>query len=403
MIRSGRDPLLDEAWAELSDLEATPGGVALMVAMVRASRGQNDEVAALKWLERYLPISERLGLLEPTARGIMGRGVVLLNFGRPREGLVLLRGAHAFALANDLHDVEFNARVLMTFYEQWGEPVRGLELGREGFEIGTRRSSRVYGFGMVGNSVICALRVGEWDWAAGLLDEWLSIEVTSTGWAEFFVDRAILRALRGVDPATDIDEARPAAGHDHGSAVRVVRPLRACLGRAGHGRSRGGTHARSASVGDHRLLPAARYASRGAGRRCGPGTWGRPRRSSRGSKQPGSGVLPCRSIGSPRGPASPRSGATDPEALAGFRESLKAYRGLGLAFDEAAAAVDMATLLRAPEREAPDVVAAISAARETLTRIGARPFLAQLDKVPAVTGSPAAPGPRPSATITESV
>jgi hypothetical protein len=68
-----------------------------------------------------------------------------------------------------------------------------------------------------------------------------------------------------------------------------------------------------------------------------------------------------------------------PAALAGYREALRAYRKLGLAFDEAAAAVDMAILLRPPERDATDVVAAIGAARETLERLGARPFLARLD------------------------
>ena len=92
-----------------------------------------------------------------------------------------------------------------------------------------------------------------------------------------------------------------------------------------------------------------------------------------------------------------------PEALAGFREAVRAYRGLGLAFDEAAAAVDMATLLGAPERDAPDVVAAINAARETLTRLGARPFLVQLDKVLAATGSPAAPAAGRATTVRESV
>ena len=68
-----------------------------------------------------------------------------------------------------------------------------------------------------------------------------------------------------------------------------------------------------------------------------------------------------------------------PAALAGYREALRAYRKLGLAFDEAAAAVDMAILLRSPERDASDVVTAIGVARETLERLGARPFLARLD------------------------
>ena len=68
-----------------------------------------------------------------------------------------------------------------------------------------------------------------------------------------------------------------------------------------------------------------------------------------------------------------------PAALAGYREALRAYRKLGLAFDEAAAAVDMAVLLPSPERDAADVGMAIAAARDTLERLGARPFLARLD------------------------
>ena len=67
------------------------------------------------------------------------------------------------------------------------------------------------------------------------------------------------------------------------------------------------------------------------------------------------------------------------EALAGYREALRAYSNLGLAFEAAAAAVDMATLLPSPEREASDVTAAMAGARDTLTRLGARPFLDRLD------------------------
>jgi hypothetical protein len=69
-----------------------------------------------------------------------------------------------------------------------------------------------------------------------------------------------------------------------------------------------------------------------------------------------------------------------PEALAGYREALRTYRQLGLAFEEAAATVDMATLLPLPERDAADVTAAVTAVRETLRRLGARPFLARLNE-----------------------
>jgi hypothetical protein len=56
-------------------------------------------------------------------------------------------------------------------------------------------------------------------------------------------------------------------------------------------------------------------------------------------------------------------------------------------FDEALAALDMAILLVPTEREMPEAASVIDAARETLSRIGARPFLARLDAGPVATVS----------------
>ncbi len=91
------------------------------------------------------------------------------------------------------------------------------------------------------------------------------------------------------------------------------------------------------------------------------------------------------------GPCSPRTGSCaragidalegrGAAAVAGYREAMRAYRQLGLVFEEAAAAVDMATLLAPEELDAPDVIAAIAAARVTLERLRARPFLERLDE-----------------------
>ena len=394
--------LLEAAWSEFSDLEATPAGVELMVATVRANRGQNDSESALAWLERYLPISERLGLLEPTARGIMGRGVVLLNANRPREGLVLLRGAHQFALANELSDVEWNARVLITFFEQWGEPSAGLALGREGIEIGRRIGSRIYEAGMVGNSVISAFRVGEWEWAASLLDEWLGMEITSAAWAEFFVDRAVLRSLRGEPASDDIAEvARLRATITDPQYESYHLYARAWAAFAvGDGAATRELTERAAAITDYfapLALPLGVRAALWSGdlkgadaavsRFLDAGFWGPALELDRQAARAGLAAL----------------AGNGAEALAGFREALKGYRGLGLAFDEAAAAVDMATLLNSPEREAPDVVTAINSARETLMGLGARPFLDQLDRVASGTGNSPAPGARRAATVRESV
>ena len=72
------------------------------------------------------------------------------------------------------------------------------------------------------------------------------------------------------------------------------------------------------------------------------------------------------------------------DAIAGYREALRGWRQLGLAFDEALAALDLAILLAPTEREMAEAPAAIDAARETLARIEARPLLARLDAGPTV-------------------
>ena len=72
------------------------------------------------------------------------------------------------------------------------------------------------------------------------------------------------------------------------------------------------------------------------------------------------------------------------EAIAGYREVLRGWTQLGLALDHAMAALDMAVLLAPTEREMVEAPAAIETARETLTRLGARPFLARLEEAQSV-------------------
>ena len=369
--------MLLKTWDEFSDLEETPAGVAMMASLVRAYRGLNDPSAALAWVNRYLPISERLDLLDETTRGIMSRGAALVVGGRPREGIVLLRGAHQMAMTHDL-DVELNARVLLAFNEQWGEPAAGLALGREGMEIAQRKGSRSYGLLMVGNAIIVAFRVGEWDWTAATLDDWLAMEGTPSGWTELHADRAILRSLRGEDATADIEEAATLRAQitdpQYESYERLARAWMAfATGDLDGARKEAERAAAVTSYFAPLSLPLAARAALWAGdaadaRRLveqlqGIAFWGLALEADRAAMAAGVAALEGRGS----------------ESLAGYRDSLRAYRQLGLAFDEAAAVVDMATLLPAPERDAPDIVAAVAAARETLERLGARPFLARLD------------------------
>jgi hypothetical protein len=66
------------------------------------------------------------------------------------------------------------------------------------------------------------------------------------------------------------------------------------------------------------------------------------------------------------------------EAFAGFMDALRSFEDLGLRFDGAAGAVDMAVLLPGIESESAAAAEAISAARATLEQLNARPYLDHL-------------------------
>jgi class 3 adenylate cyclase/tetratricopeptide (TPR) repeat protein len=389
--------MIESLWAEFSDLEQTAAGVALMDRFVRVYRGLADGQHALEWANRVLPIAERVGDLESITSGLVGRGVSLLIVGRPREGVVLLRGAHQLALANELRDTETACRILLTFYEQWGDPAAGLALGQEGLEIGRRIGSRVYRFQMVGNSVICALRVGEWDWAGAVLEEWLEDSDESSTWIEFHVDRALLHAHRGMDVTADLDTAaRLMAGvtdPQFQSYVLFGRAVAAML----TGEYAAAIEQAERAVADTSFFsslayPVAARAALWAGdaataRRlrdteAASGDWGPVLEADRTRIEAGIAALEAR-------PA---------EALTGFLDALRAYSQLNLPFEEAACAVDLAVLLPGAVRESAAAAAAVEAARETLTRLGAAPFLARLDAAQAATNgaSGTATGARPN-------
>ena len=127
-------PLLRDAWQEFSDLEGTEGGVALMLHTAR-TLSAIDDGESLEWVERLLPVAERLDLLEYTSRGLGLLSGILYRLGRPRQALILLRGAHELAVANGFAETEQNTRTSLSFFEQFNDPAAGLAMARDGLAI----------------------------------------------------------------------------------------------------------------------------------------------------------------------------------------------------------------------------------------------------------------------------
>ena len=370
---------LQAAWEEFSDLEEAPAGVALMLEMASAHIAANDDLTALTWLERLLPVSERLDLLGQTAAALQRLSTLLFRLDRPREALILQRGTHELALANDLERVHLSTRTVLTFYEQFADPGAGLAMAREGLEIASRLGSVAYGFGMVGNAVSCAIRVGEWAWASALLDEWLANETIGDFYLELYVDRAVMTALRGGDAAEDVAAAEGllpgTPDPQYTSYCHWARAWMALTsGRLPEAQHEAKAAARVTNYFEPITLPLAARAALWAN--DAPGATGLVEQMDRSVIRGQATELDRVALRA--GIAALEGRRTD--AIAGYREAMRGWRGLGLAFDEAMATLDMAILLAPTEREMAEAPVTIETARETFTRLGARPFLARLDE-----------------------
>jgi len=391
------------AWEEFSDLEGAPAGVRIMLAISSGYMGTNDYGAAAAWIERSLPIAERLDLLPQIAEGLSRLSGTLYRTNRPREALILLRGVHELAVANGLVDVDRATRTQLTFYEQYADPAAGLAMAREGLEFAGRRGLLSFGFMMVGNAASCSIRVGEWAWASALLDEWLANEITSGVYLEFYVDRAVLTALTGGDASADLAAAAPLLGpmtdSQFTSYLHWGRAWAAFTsGHLGEARDEAVAAADVTGYFAPISLPLAVRAALWAGdaaRATGPLARleaslerGQAIEMDRATLRAGLAALEGRRA----------------DAVSGYREALRGWRALGCAFDEALAAMDMAILLRPTEREMAEASEAVDAARGILIRLGARPLIERLDAALAGTpGSSAPPSAAPDSRPTESI
>jgi class 3 adenylate cyclase len=375
---------LVEAWPEFADLEQTDAGVRLMLLRARAEARDHD-AEMLVWLDRLMPIGERLRLTPELTEALVMRGAGLFRQQRPYEGMVLLRGAHEMAVANDLETVHRRSRSLLTFYEQFSDPAAGLALAREGLEYASRTGSAAYGFLMVGNGAVCALRVGEWSWARQLVGEWLVADNGGQEFLEFHADQAVFLALTGGDPQPDIAAAyKLLPGIDDRQYTSYVHWAKAWA---------------ELASGRFEQVPGEALAAVEATNYFGPLVLPVGARASlwRGDVATAQELIDNldqafrgAQAGTMLDIATLRAGVAAlegrrSEAVAGYREALRAWKQLGCVFDEALAVIDLATLLAPTDREMPEAQAEIDAARESLAGMGAKPLLARLD---AASGQP---------------
>jgi class 3 adenylate cyclase/tetratricopeptide (TPR) repeat protein len=388
--------VLEPAAAELSDLGTHPDGVALFSQLARMLFIADDFAEAVEVADQVLAVAERHDLVPAVADTLVTKGSALDFLGRPYEGRGVVETGRRLAEANGLDSVALRARNNLCSFLGDDDPRGAMEASRGALELSRRLGERHRLCILLQNLAASALHAGEWDAAlaelGAALDEDLEAPDRVSLLAYVYAIRAARReptdalraevdALRAEVDALLGGSTEPVAIAWRGwcdawealSSGRLAAARAACLEVIpvfAQGADLAGVIAARAAVWgrdvDGARADLAGLEARGSHRRV-PAT---ERQCIR------AGILAL-------------EGRTD-EALATYRGVLRAWRDLGCAWDEALAAIDMATLLGPTE---PEVRAAAERGREILVELRARPFLDRLEA--AMSGVTPAAGPRP--------
>ncbi len=367
--------LLEPAATEFDDLATDPSGIALRSQLARAYFFNDDNRRSIAIADTVLEAAEHAGLLALVADTLITKGTALSSVGRPIEGLGAIESGRDLAEANGFGVIvlrAYNNRAYAVFAR---DPRDAYETSKAGLALARRLGARGWIAGLIQNLGEFGLRAGDWSGAMEELTAALAEDWDPADRAVLLKAMTIFQSLRGERVDDGIRELRRLVGESGdpqtlaageivvafaATAEGQLDAARAAWQRAGsysvvqavEARSRGARLAiwmgdRAAAIDDLAALEAS--GMRGAGMEA-----------ERTTIQAGVAALDGRSA----------------EALVRYREALRRWRDLGLAWDEALCGLDMAILLDPAD---PEVRAAAAGAREILVRLEAAPFIARLD------------------------
>ena len=375
--------VLAEATERFADLGDDPGLVGLNGQLARAYFLTDEHAKAIATADRVLEVAERLENVELVSDTLVTRGSALVHLGRRYEGIGTIETGQRIAAAHGLEGTVIRALNNLAALQVEIDPRASLAAAREGLVLSRRLGRR--DAHLLDNAFGGALRVGEWDWILGEIEEERRDDQDRLMNLVRLSDLIVLRALRGepVDALLVDIESLPEDERDsvYATAVSQARAW-AAFAAGRYDETRLECHRLAAGLSEM-IAPAhilAAHADLAAGNLKafredlavveGTSWRGRAHDADRAELRAGIAAL---------------EGRPD-DALALYRESLRLWRDLGLAWDEAYCALSMAMFLDPTE---PEVRAAVEAAKEILIRLKARPFLERLDAASGRKGPPA--------------
>ena len=365
--------LLAAATLKFADLTDDPALVGLTGQLARVYFLSDQHASSISVADRVLEAAERLDLVDIVADTLITRGSALVHIGRNYEGIGTIETGQRLAAANNSPHTVIRALNNLAALQVETDPRASLAAAREGLVL-SRKMGRKDAH-LVDNAFGGAIRVGEWDWILGLIEEQRNASDDRFMSLVGLSDLIGLRSLRGepVDALLVEIEKLPADERDNVWATAVAQARAWAAFAAGKfDEARRECHrlgdgfaemtASAYTLAAHADLLAGELAAAREDLTVVENTnWrGRAHDADRAAIKAGIAALEGRRA----------------DALALYRESLRLWRALGLAWDEALCCLSMATRLDPSE---PEVRAAVETGREILVRLKAQPFLDRLD------------------------
>ncbi len=381
MLASGAQPTaaiaeITAGLDRLASLEDDGSMVGVWAALARAYMLHADAGPAVEWADRALPLAERLDMVPEIADLLNTRATALGYAGRIREGVAGLRGVLELATSYGLTYAAVRASVNLSSVLGAEDPGAGWRVAGPAFEE-AKRSGRGDMLATMGaNAAGHAVRVGEWNRAAAIAAELLSMDLES---ADRFLTEclaAIVEALHGRPFEDGLARAEAFAKTiDEPAVLAQLYSSRAWIawiqGRFDemHREAVRSVDGNPSNAGDD-LIVAARGALWAGKPDLAAAVIERLRES--GSR----GRAVSASLRGMEGGIAAAAGRTE-DALVAYRDALRQWRDLECWFDLAACELDFVHFVGG---DGPDVSAAADEARSIFSRLGAPDFLRRLDE-----------------------
>ncbi len=164
--------VLEEAYGELTGMEADPAFPTLIGQLARAYMLHGERQRAVDWSETALTTAGPLGLLPVIVDTLITKGTALADAGnRAQEGLALLMGALAMAEANGLVSLELRAPNNIAAWHIVDDQQLRLATVRAGLDLARKLGQREWMISLGSHGMDAAFLVGEWDWALAVFAE----------------------------------------------------------------------------------------------------------------------------------------------------------------------------------------------------------------------------------------